>query len=90
MTPADVAAVLREGLLVALKLTGPLLAVGAGVGVLVALLQAITQLQEATLAFIPKAVALALTLSLTGSFMLGALNGYAHRLMDRIVAIGGS
>lgn len=90
MTEADVAAMMREALLVTLKLTGPLLAVGALVGVIVALLQAVTQVHEATLAFIPKAIALALTLALTGSFMFTTLNTYAHHVMDRIVMIGGS
>jgi flagellar biosynthetic protein FliQ len=90
MTEADVAAMLREALLVTFKVTLPLLGVGAVIGVLVALLQAITQVHEATLAFIPKAIALGLMLALTGSFMFSALNAYAHRVMDRIVAIGGS
>ena len=90
MNEADVAAVLRDALLVALRLTGPPLAAGLVVGALVSLLQAVTQIQEATLAFVPKAVALALVLALTTPFMFAALSGYTHRLMDRIIAIGAS
>ena len=90
MNEADVAAVLRDGLLVTLKLAGPPLAAGLVIGVLVSLLQAVTQVQEATLAFVPKAIALSVTLALTAPFMLAALSGYTHRLMDRIIAIGGS
>ncbi len=90
MNEADVAAVLRDTLLVAFKLAGPPLAAGLAIGVLVSLLQAVTQVQEATLAFVPKAIALSVTLALTAPFMLGQLSGYTHRLMDRIIAIGGS
>ncbi len=90
MNQADVAVVLRDSLLVVLKLAGPPLLAGLVVGVLVSLLQAVTQIQEATLAFVPKAVALAVMLAVTAPFMLGTLSGYTHRLMDRIITIGGS
>jgi len=90
MNEADVAAVLRDALLVTLKLAGPPLLAGLLVGILISLLQAVTQIQETTLAFVPKAVALSLTLAIAAPFMLGTLSGYTHRLMDRIIAIGGS
>ncbi len=90
MTEADVATVMREGLLVVLKLGGPPLLVGLVVGALVSLLQAVTQIHEATLAFVPKAIALAATLALLGPFMLSALTAYSHLIFDRIIAIGGS
>ncbi len=90
MNEADVAAVLRDALLVTLRLAGPPLAAGLAIGALVSLLQAVTQIQEATLAFVPKAVALALMLALTAPFMLATLSAYTHRLMDRIIAIGAS
>jgi flagellar biosynthetic protein FliQ len=90
MNEADVAAVLRDALLVTLKLAGPPLAAGLVVGALVSLLQAVTQIQEATLAFVPKAVALGVTLAFAAPFMFAVLSGYTHELMDRIVAIGGS
>ncbi|HET6182067.1 MAG TPA: flagellar biosynthetic protein FliQ [Acetobacteraceae bacterium] len=90
MTEGDVAAVLRDGLVVTLKLAGPPLVIGLVVGALVSLLQAVTQLHEATLAFVPKALALALALALAGPFMFATLQGYAHRIADHIVAVGGS
>lgn len=90
MNQADVAAVLRDALMVTLKLAGPPLAAGLIVGALVSLVQAVTQIQEATLAFVPKAIALAVTLAFMAPFMFSALSGYTHQLMDRIVAIGGS
>ncbi len=90
MNEADTALLLRDGMLVLLKLGGPPLVVALIVGLLVALLQAVTQINEATLAFLPKALALCLALMLMGPFMLSTLSGYTHLLLDRLVAIGGS
>lgn len=90
MNEGDIAAVLRGGLLVMLKLGGPLLVVALVVGLLVSLLQAVTQINEATLSFVPKLLALGLALVLLGPFMYGALASYTHLLFDRIVAAGGS
>ena len=90
MNDADIAVLLREGMLVMLKLGGPLLIVALIVGLMTALLQAVTQLNEATLVFVPKVLALGATLVLLGPFMLATLSGYARLLFDRLVAIGGS
>ncbi|MDQ2801382.1 MAG: flagellar biosynthetic protein FliQ [Pseudomonadota bacterium] len=90
MTEADVALVLRAGLMVALKLAGPPLVVGLVVGALVSLLQAVTQVQEASLAFVPKVIAIAATLALLAPFMSSALSSYARLMFDRIVMVGGS
>ena len=90
MNDSETALLLRDGMLVMLKLGGPPLLVALVVGLLVALLQAITQINEATLAFVPKALALCAALVLLGSFMLSTLSGYTHALLDRLVAIGGS
>ena len=90
MNDADIAVSLRDGMLVMLKLGGPPLLVALVVGLLVALLQAITQINEATLAFVPKALALCAALVLLGPFMLSTLSGYTHALLERMIAIGGS
>lgn len=90
MTDLDLANVLREGMLVLLKLAGPPLVVALVIGLVVSVLQAITQIHEATLAFVPKALAIGLALLLMGPFMLATLSGYTHLLIDRIIVIGGS
>jgi flagellar biosynthetic protein FliQ len=90
MNDADVAYLLRDGMLVMLKLSGPPLMVALVVGLLISLFQAITQIHEATLAFVPKALALGIALLLLGPFMLATLSGYAHLLFDRIIVIGGT
>jgi len=73
-----------------LKLGGPPLLVALVVGLLIALIQAITQINEATLAFVPKVLALGAALVMLGPFMLSTLSAYTHTLLDRIVVIGGS
>jgi flagellar biosynthesis protein FliQ len=86
----DTAMLLRDGMLVMLKLGGPPLLVALAVGLLVALLQAVTQINEATLAFVPKVLALCAALMVLGPYMLSTLSSYTHTLLDRLIVIGGS
>lgn len=90
MSDGDIAMLIRDGMLVMLKLGGPPLLVTLFVGLLVALIQAITQINEATLAFVPKVLALGATLVLLGPFMMATLTSYTQLLLDRLVAVGGS
>lgn len=90
MTEGDLGVLMREAMSVSLRLGGPPLAVALVVGLLVSLLQAITQINEATLAFVPKALALAVTMILLGPFMLSTLTDFTHLLFDRLVMAGGS
>jgi flagellar biosynthetic protein FliQ len=90
MNDADIAVSLRDGMLVMLKLGGPPLMVALGVGLMISLLQAVTQINEATLAFVPKVLAIGAALVLLGPFMLSTLSDYTHILFDRLIAIGGS
>jgi flagellar biosynthetic protein FliQ len=90
MTDIDLATLLRGAMLVMLKLSGPPLLVALVVGLLISVLQAITQIHEATLAFVPKALAIGIALLLLGPFMLATLSAYTRLLFDRIITIGGS
>lgn len=89
MAEVDVGGLLREALLLILKLGGPPLAVALVVGLLVSLLQAVTQINETTLAFVPKVVAIGAVLLFTGGYMMSQLSDFTHVLFDRIVAAGG-
>ena len=89
MDGGEVGGLLHEMMLVTLKLGGPVLLTALGVGVAMSLVQAITQVNEATLAFVPKAAAIVGVLALAGPFMLATLSDYMQMLFDRIVAIGG-
>lgn len=90
MGEGDVAGLVHGAMLVMLKLGGPPLLAALAVGLVVSMLQAMTQINEATLAFVPKVMALAATFALLGSFMLATLSDYTRLLFDRLVAIGGS
>lgn len=79
----------QEALWLTLQLAGPPLVVLLVIGLAVSIIQTLTQIQEATLAFLPKLAALGVLLLLTGPMMAGALRGYAATLFDRVVAVGG-
>jgi flagellar biosynthesis protein FliQ len=90
MQEGDIAATLHETLIVALKMGGPPLLVGLGVGLIVSLIQTVTQIQEQTLVFVPKVIAISLTLALLGAFMMSTLSDFSTHIFDRLVAVGGS
>lgn len=84
MTPELVLAVGREALGTLLLLASPLLLVALAVGVLIGVLQAATQINEMTLAFIPKLFAMAFAGYLAGPWMLKLLVGYTRALFEAI------
>lgn len=90
MQALDLAALLRDAMVVTLKLAGPPLGVALAVGLLIALLQAVTQINEATLAFVPKLLALGVTILIAGPFMATALADFTRLIFDRVVAAGGT
>ena len=89
MQQGDVALVLRGMFVVVLKLSAPALLAALVVGLVVSLIQAVTQLNETTLAFVPKLLALGLALTVAGPFMFSTLTDYTHLLFDRLIASGG-
>jgi flagellar biosynthetic protein FliQ len=90
MSETDVAALIHDTMVVTMKLGFPVLGVALVVGLLVSFIQAVTQINEATLAFVPKIAAIGIALMMLGPFMAATLTGFTHRIFDRIVAIGGS
>ncbi len=90
MNEADVGAMLRDAITVMLKLGGPPLLVALAVGVFMALFQAVTQINESALAFVPKVLALCATLVLLGPFIYATLDQYARLVFDRMVLVGGT
>ena len=77
--------VLREAVLLIIKLSLPILLVALIVGVVISLLQALTQIQEQTLTFVPKMLAVFGVLVLLLPFMLGSLQDFATDLFNLIV-----
>lgn len=89
MTPETVLTQSNEALKLALMLGAPLLLTALVVGLVVGLFQAATQINEMTLSFIPKVVAMAAVLVATGPWMLGMLVDYTRRLIESIPALVG-
>lgn len=80
VTAADLARLSAETLYLALLVSGPALIASLVVGLGVALLQAVTQVQDQTLAFVPKLVAVALVLAVLGGWMSGELVRFTSSL----------
>ncbi len=89
MGEGEVGAALHDTMIVVLKLGGPVLLAALAIGVVMSLVQAVTQINEATLAFVPKVVVIVATLALAGPFMLSTLTDYTQLLIDRMIATGG-
>ena len=77
---------LHEGLLVVIKLAGPILLACMLVGIICAIFQAVTQIHEQSLAFILKLVVVFLFLMLGGGWMLTNLQDYTHHLFELIAS----
>jgi flagellar biosynthetic protein FliQ len=88
MTGATVLDLAREGIWVMILVGAPMLIVGLVVGVVIALFQALTQIQEQTLVFVPKVLAIFVTMLLTLPFMGAMLGNYMTKLVDMII-VGG-
>jgi flagellar biosynthetic protein FliQ len=87
MEALEIVEVVREAIYILIVISAPIMAVALIVGVAISLLQALTQVQEATLTFVPKVLAMVLTLALTMPFMLDKLTDFANKLQDKIVHI---
>lgn len=88
MESAEVIEIAREAILTALKVGGPILILALAIGLMIALFQALTQMQEMTLSFVPKIVTIFGSLFFLLPFMLSTLISFTQGLMDRIVGLG--
>jgi flagellar biosynthetic protein FliQ len=86
MLSQDVVDLGREAVLVCLKLSAPALVVGLLVGLAVGLFQAVTQIQEQSIAFVPKLIATIVALSLTLPWLLSQMVDYTRELIENIPA----
>jgi flagellar biosynthetic protein FliQ len=84
MTPEAVIGVAREALTITAMVAAPPLLAALITGVLIGVLQAATQINEMTLSFIPKLIALAVTLLATGPWMIQLLTNYTRTLYQNI------
>ena len=85
MAGPEVLDVARDAILTLVFVSAPLMLVGLAVGVAISLFQALTQIQEQTLIFVPKILAIFVTLLLALPFMADSLHGHMMRISSRII-----
>jgi len=89
MTIGQISALLREGVIETLLLSAPFLGSALVVGLVVAILQATTSIQEQTLTFVPKVIAILAVLAIFGGFMMTRLAEYTRNLFRMIPSMAG-
>ncbi|WP_034552262.1 flagellar biosynthesis protein FliQ [Carnobacterium funditum] len=87
MTIVKVLDIIREAFMTMIVVAGPILIIALVVGLLISILQATTQLQEQTLSFVPKILAVVLSLIVFGNFMLNALIGFTQKIFEMIAML---
>lgn len=89
MTDTDVLEIALMTMIVSMKLTAPILIPALGIGFLVSLFQSMTQIQEFTLAFVPKLLGISLSVLVFGKWMLATLVTFTQDLFERVPSLLG-
>jgi flagellar biosynthetic protein FliQ len=84
MSDADVTEIAMQTMLLSAKIAAPILLTALLVGFLISLFQAATQIQEQTLSFVPKMVAVAIALLVTGNWVLSELVSFTNQLFESL------
>ena len=84
MTDSTIIDIAMQTMMVALKLSAPILMTALSIGFAVSLFQAMTQIQEFTLAFVPKVIGIGVALILSGNWMLHTMIDFTVDLFERI------
>jgi flagellar biosynthetic protein FliQ len=87
MNEAMIIDIARDGVLTMILVAGPVLMVGLVVGLVITLFQALTSLQEQTLTFVPKVLAVFFSMVLLLPFMIHEMSEFFQRMMDTIVSL---
>lgn len=88
MNEAQALDVMRDAILTLLKVTTPIMLVGLVVGLVIALLQALTSIQEMTLTFVPKILIVFFSLVILLPFMLNTMRVFMDGVADKIIGLG--
>ncbi len=89
MTPQMVVTIGREALVTTLMICGPMLIFGLVVGLAVSIFQAVTQIHEMTLTFVPKILAVALALLIFLPWMINIATDFTRHMFDLVPTLGG-
>ncbi|MEZ0223775.1 MAG: flagellar biosynthesis protein FliQ [Alphaproteobacteria bacterium] len=88
MDEAEIIDFARQAIILTMKLSAPVMMIGLAVGVVIALIQALTQIQEMTLAFVPKIMAIFLAIFLMFPMFAQALISFTQQIADKIISMG--
>jgi len=88
MNETEIIEIGRQTLVVVLIVGGPVLLAALAIGLLVALFQALTQMQEMTLVFVPKILVVVITLIALAPFMVNRMQLFMQQLADKIIGLG--
>jgi flagellar biosynthetic protein FliQ len=89
MQDFDVGTILHSGMITTLKMCATLLLAPLAMGLIVSVLQAVTQINDSTVAFLPKLIASGASAWIAGPYLGRTITDYMHTIMDSLVAIGG-
>ena len=89
MTPESVVTIGQQAMEMTVLLAGPILLTVLTIGLLIGLFQAVTQINEMTLSFVPKLIAVGLVLLVSGAWMLNVFTGYVRGLIESIPSLIG-
>lgn len=87
MEQTEVIEIIREAIMLTIQISAPVMLIGLAVGVTIALFQALTQVQEITLVFVPKILAIFMAIFLLFPGMAGLLTSYMQTIADRIIGM---
>lgn len=87
MNETQIIDIARDGVMTMILVAGPILVIGLVVGVVITLMQTLTSLQEQTLSFVPKVLAIFLSLIFLLPYMIHQMTEFMQRMMDTIIAL---
>ncbi len=88
MSTNDILEIGTDAILTLLLVGSPIMGVALAVGLMISLIQALTQMQEQTLSFVPKVTAMVVTFLLFLPFMMSTMAGFAERMFERAATLG--
>jgi flagellar biosynthetic protein FliQ len=87
MTESQVLQIASQAMLTGAKLAAPIMIAAMAVGLVVGLLQSVTQIQESTLTFVPKVLTVGLVILVAGHWMIGVFVSYVHALFASVPSL---
>lgn len=87
MTENMLLMIMQDAFITLLKIAGPILLVSLSVGLLISIIQAVTQIQEQTLTFVPKLLTIAIILLTMGPYFLNQMISFFNRIVEYILLI---